>query len=384
MAEKEIQRILTEILYSVVNGTEEAPDIAQRLTEETLISVCRLAKKHDVLHVVSRFVFANKLTLSDAVRSRLEHEEFVSVYRLGQMKHAFGEICDTLDGADIAYVPLKGSVLRPYYPYESMRTSCDIDILIKETDIDKAVFCFEKLGYKTEGRNYHDVSLYSPSKIHLELHFNVFENIDNLDSVLKDAWKHTVPVSGARHKFSDEFFAFHIFSHMAYHFVSGGCGIRSLLDVWVMKHKMGLTAESAKALLTKAGIYKFAEEMTNIADLSFTDNGTDAFSDSVLKYIYSGGVYGNAENSITVKKTKSGNIIRYTLKRLFLPYRTMVTAFPILKKAPFLLPFCWVIRWIKAIFNKKSGRISSEVSYASSISEEKLKETKALLDRLQL
>lgn len=122
-----------------------------------------------------------------------------------------------------------------------MRTSCDIDILIYEEDLEVAINSLETKGYRCGERNYHDVSLYSPSKIHLELHFNIQENMDNLDAVLKDAWEYAVPTNTSQYAFSKEFFAFHIFAHMAYHFVSGGCGIRSLLDIWVLKHKMGIS-----------------------------------------------------------------------------------------------------------------------------------------------
>ena len=42
----------------------------------------------------------------------------------------------------------------------------------------------EKCSYKKQERNYHDVPLVSPNNILLELHFNIKENMDNLDKVL--------------------------------------------------------------------------------------------------------------------------------------------------------------------------------------------------------
>ena len=249
MDEKKVQHILIEILYAAVNELENNESIKEKITPDMLLAIYRLAKKHDLAHVVSNFVHKNKIEIDQELQVRLQREEIMSVYRNEQMKYAFGVICSAFDEAGIAYIPLKGSVIRPYYPYESMRTSCDIDILIHEQDIDFAVRCLESKGYRCGNKHYHDISLYSPNKIHLELHFNIQENIDSLDAVLKNAWSYATLTKGSRYDFEKEFFVYHMYAHMAYHFLSGGCGIRSLLDIWVMEHKMDATYLCAGRLL---------------------------------------------------------------------------------------------------------------------------------------
>lgn len=384
MDEKEIQHILVDILYATINEIENDDSIKQKITPDILLSVYRLAKKHDLAHVVSNFVYRNKIEVDQELQTMLQREEVTSIYRHEQMKYAFGIICGAFDEGGIAYIPLKGSVICPYYPYESMRTSCDIDILIHEHDIDAAIKCLESKGYRCGNKHYHDISLYSPNKIHLELHFNIQENIDSLDTVLKNAWQYAAKSKGCRYDFKKEFFVYHMYAHMAYHFLSGGCGIRSLLDIWVMEHKMDATYSCAEELLRKAGIYKFATEMSNIADKCFTENAEDVFSDTVLKYIFSGGVYGSSENHIAVNKSKKKSSFRYLIERLFLPYNSMTVLYPILKKAPYLLPFCWVARWIKTLFGGKSKRIVSEMTFVNNMSEEKIKEVTAMCSRLGL
>ena len=45
------------------------------------------------------------------------------------------------------------------------------------------------------------------------------------------------------HRMTNEFFLFHCVAHMAYHFVlGGGCGIRPMIDLYVMKQKLALIA----------------------------------------------------------------------------------------------------------------------------------------------
>ena len=385
MDDKEIRKILIEILYTVINEAESSPILIQKITEDNLVSVYRLAKKHDLAHIVSNYVYQNKITVEKAeLRAKLQKEEMMSVYRNEQMKYTFEQICDIFDEANIPYVPLKGSVIRPYYPYENMRTSCDIDILIHEENLEAAISCLENTGYRCGDKNYHDVSLYSPNKIHLELHFNIQENMDSLDNVLKDAWNYASLVKGSRYEFNKNFFVFYMYAHMAYHFLSGGCGVRSLLDIWVMEHKMNAPYSCAEDLLKKAGIYEFASEMSNISNKCFSFNERDEFSDLILEYICDGGIYGSKENNIAIYKSKDKSSFNYLMERLFFPYKCMIVSYPILKKAPYLLPFCWVVRWMKAIFDNKLNKFTFEMSKAKKIPDQTIREIKEIRSRLGL
>ena len=382
MGDREVQHILMQVLYAALKGTEDTRSIKDRLTPNIIDSIYLLAKKHDLAHVVSSFVHNNKIDVDQQLLLKLRKEEYLSVYRNEQTNRAFKEICAVFEENDITYIPLKGSVLRPYYPYESMRTSCDIDLLVREGDLDLAISSLETIGYHCKKRNYHDVSLFSTNRVHLELHFSLHENMDSLDAVLKDAWEHAVPVAGAQYKFSDQFFAFHMFAHMAYHFTSGGCGIRSLLDISTMEHKMGISFLHAKELLEKAGIYNFAYEMSKLADLYFANGKTDTFSDLLLDYICRGGIYGSISNKIAAKKAKSNSSVLYVLSRLFLPYKSMCILYPFLKNHPYLLPFCWIARWIKTVFCGDKKQIFAEISYSSNVSSRTIADIKSLRNRL--
>ncbi len=384
MDEKAIQRVLIEILHATVNERAADAALKEKMTAQTIAAVYRLAKKHDLAHVVSHFVYQNQIQADNELAQKLQREELLSVYRHEQMKAALEEICQAFEQAQIAYVPLKGAVIRAYYPYESMRTSCDIDILIQEKQLKDAIKCLQEKGYAVGKRDYHDVSLYSPNKIHLELHFNILENMDNLDSVLKDAWAYATPSTGSRFDFQKKFFVFHMYAHMAYHFLAGGCGIRALLDIWVMEQKMGAHYSCAETLLKKAGIYTFAAQMSKIANQCFTQNAQGEFADLVLKYIYSGGVYGNQANHATVSKTKSKSSVAYVFKRFFMPYKVMAATYPILKKLPFLLPFYWLVRAGKAVFGGKTKRIISEIQCANDVSDAQIEEMNEIRSKLGL
>lgn len=381
MNEKHDQDILLEILHCAVNGIPGSSALNEKLTADGIVRVYKLARKHSLAHLVSRYVFRNGLALPQELAARFQQEDILCVYKHERMKFALKEICDAFDGANIAYIPLKGSVLREHYPDESMRTSCDIDVLVREAELDRAVDVLVEKGFRRGERHYHDISLYSPNGTHLELHFSIQENIDSLDAVLKNAWDYAVPEAGSRYGFGPEFFVFHMYAHMAYHFLGGGCGIRSLMDIWIMEHRMDAAYPCAEKLLKQAGIYRFAEEMSAIANRCFTEH--DA-SDPVLVYIWRGGVYGSQKNRLSVQKKQLGSSRAYIWKRIVLPYSSMKISYPILKKHPVLLPLCWVHRWIRAIFRGKTGKFASELVSAGRISEDDVQEVTDICLRLGL
>lgn len=378
MNEKEMQSLLMQVFGAALKGT--APE-KELLTPESLPAVYALAKKHSLGHFVTRYVFGNGIATDPEMARKLQREELISVHQYERMQYTYREICQIFDEENIAYIPLKGSVLRGFYPDPTLRTSCDIDILIRQEELDRAVGVLKEKGYQVGQRQFHDIGLYSPNKIHLELHFNILENMDLLDSVLKDAWQYAVPVSGSRYEFRKEFFVFHMYAHMAYHFLAGGCGVRSLMDIWVMEHRMDAHYALAEELLRKAGIHTFAARICEIADICFEQ--TD-YSDPILDYIWRGGTYGTVENHITVQKKDGVSSFSYIWMRIFLPYKLMVISYPILKKLPVLLPVCWVLRWLRVLLTGRSGRLSAEYACAKGIADDRLTEVKEMCYRLDL
>lgn len=117
------------------------------------------------------------------------------------LNDALQKIETALNEEQIPYIPLKGSVLRNLYPAPDMRTSSDIDVLVHEEDIDKAVDAIESAtNFEMDHRAYHDISMLNKS-VHLELHFSIKENDENLDSVLSRAWEYEVSTEGSRYAY---------------------------------------------------------------------------------------------------------------------------------------------------------------------------------------
>ena len=134
-------------------------------------------------------------------------------------------------------------------------------------------------------------------------------------------------------------------------------------------------------LLQKAGIYKFAAEMSALANRVLAEqDGTDP----LLEYIWKGGVYGSTKNKLSIQKMRMGGVAGYTKHRLFPRLKTLEGYYPILKKMPILLPVIWIYRGIKAVFRGRTRVLVSEISRTQEIREDSVSEVQAICARLEL
>ena len=210
-----IRDIFISLLRSQIAPGGESTVSVERIDAAMISELFRLAEIHDVTETMFlALVECGALKKGDELFEKFTDAEDVSYFRLKRLEHSLAEIKDTFEAAGIDHVPLKGSVMRKYYPSPLMRMSADIDVLVREASLDEAtrVLC-DKLGYKvTSKKDFHDISLYTPDGMHLELHFNIMENNSALDGTLSRVWDYVAPVSHKKHEFAlvPEFFAFHI------------------------------------------------------------------------------------------------------------------------------------------------------------------------------
>jgi hypothetical protein len=136
-----------------------------------------------------------------------------------------------------------------------MRTSCDIDILVQECDLDAAADALvQKLQFTKGKKEHHDISLFSPVKVRLELHFSLehVEHVQGEREILHNVWQHVLPEGDSkwRCRLTDEMFYFYHITHMAKHLQEAECSIRPFLDLWIMNHRMPGDPAAREALLS--------------------------------------------------------------------------------------------------------------------------------------
>ena len=356
-----------------------------------LATLYRLSASHDLAHLVCDALQKNDLLPQNEIGQAFQKQKDLAVYRYIQQTAAFEEISRVFEEAGVVYVPLKGIVIRQYYPEPWMRTSCDLDILVHEEDLERASeLAIDRLGYKRDVHDgYHDISLYSPAGVHLELHFQIKENMKTLDTVLACVWENVQPVEGSAYRsaMSGEFFMFYHLAHMSYHFVSGGCGLRAFVDCHLLSEKQPCDQQHLEALLEAGGIRKFADTAFSYADawLGCHRFGRSKIDASVQKYILNGGMYGTLENSISVQQAQRGGRARNILNRLWIPYEALQIAYGAPADRKYMIPLYQVKRWTQLVFQKKRlGHGVKEIMRNVTTSDGDRSEIAQILDHLGL
>jgi len=361
-----------DIMFSLIRYelTGDAPKLP---SEDVLDNLYRLSKSHDLAHLIGSALEKNHCKLPPELSKKFNDQQFMAIYRYEQSRYELERIKELFENKKIPFIPLKGSVIRELYPDPAMRTSCDIDILIHESDLKKALKALEEeLDYSVGTRFVQDVSLTSPGGVHLELHFELIED-DYFSApaipILKDAWKYATPEDGLYlHNFSPDFFMFYHIAHMAKHFARGGCGIRPFMDLWLLNHTESYKNLNAE-LIKESGLTDFYEASCKLSEVWFSNSAHDSLTASMEKYLLGAGVYGSTENRVAVGRKKSGGKLSYIMSRIFLPYSMMKNQHPILKNLPILLPFFQITRWFRIIFEGRFNKSIKELKLSAKSNE---------------
>lgn len=339
---------MDQLLFSVIGNaicghalTSEEKTQLHNL--EAVQNLFKIANLHDLAHLLAGPIIQENADIK--IRAELQKKQIIAIFHRQRMdevqqliRNAFADKVD--------FIFLKGSVLCSLYPETWMRTSCDIDVLIKSDDFSVACAQLENAGLIKGKSGAHDVKFYSKDKIvSIELHYSL---ADNTVKVLNEPWDNAKNIGSSEYKMSDEYFYMYHIYHMKKHILEGGCGVRPFLDLWLLD-KRKYNDEKLKELLCEAGIYEFSQNASKLAKFWFSKEPADENIQKLANFILSGGVYGNSLNRTAVGVGNKG--VKFIFSWAFPSYNTLVGDNPNGKK--FLLPYYWLRRIFVATFNKK-------------------------------
>lgn len=383
--------LLMTILRSEVLESEELEVIKSELTEEALEKLYKLSKAHDLAHIVASALIKLGKLGQDELSKKWNKQFLLAVYRRQQQNEVLEQLCALFEENRIEHIPLKGSVLCNYYPEPWMRTSCDIDILIHPEDTDRAIEVLCGAGFTHEKTlSLHDYSFYSDTKVHIELHIDLSNGRQILKAapILKESWKHTHATENHtfQQQFSNEFFLFYHIAHMAKHFVNGGCGVRSFLDLYILKKRYTVDEKALRDLLLPAELLEFYNAACETVIAWFSQSGHSAKTRQMEQFVLTGGIYGTAVNEGTMKAAHGveTGTIRHWLKAIFLPRKNMELLYPKIEKHPILLPYYHVKRWFGIFRKDKRQKIKNTIQIQNEISPEATQSATDLLVSLGL
>lgn len=376
------------LIRSAISGSPLSPEEKELFAEGKVSDLILLSREQDLVHLVALAMQKNGL-VSEKEASTIQKGFLQAVLRYERLGFVTEKIYAEFEKERIPFLPLKGAILRKYYPEPWMRTSCDADILIRPEDLERASqVLVESLSFRKGKRTSHDIPFFAPSGEHIELHFDLLEEnrANHAIRVLQYVWTDATPErEGAFHyEMSDEFFYFYHIAHMAKHMEIGGCGVRPFLDLYLLDQNAEKKKEKRDAMLKKGGLYHFAQKARKLSRVWFGGEEADRVSLMMQSYLFRGGLYGSSENKVAVSLEKKGGKGKYLLRRIFVPAEQLSRYFPILKKRPYLAPIMQVRRWLFLLDPYIFKMAKNEIKNNFSIKKEESKKMKSFMDEIGL
>lgn len=302
-------------------------------------------RKADVLQSVPEDI--KKVLLSDY---------YTAIFRDSQFDHTKAQLSQKLIHAQIPHIFLKGACLKYDYPEPALRTMCDLDVLVRTEDfpgLEKVALEMGGTPKHSDGnhRNYH-----FPGGVAVEFHPNLLHQDIPVGTEINPGWQYAkkdMPTSAG--ELTPEGFYLNTICHLANHFVSGGVGVRFVLDVWVNRHRSKNKPDRAfvEEELRKFELLAFAQNIEALADAWFGSGEMTPLLEGLGNYILTSGLHGREERAMlnAVSLSPGGTRRSALLKKAFHSRQEMEDRFPWCKGKPWLLPVAWCVRATKAVIN---------------------------------
>ena len=331
-------------LFKVIRSGMEIETPAFSLSEEDISSLLKTGLRQSILPVIYHGL--KRMNIPAEMLKSFQLGISRDIYQYIRREQSLKHVRTGLDQAQVPYILLKGSVLRHLYPSPNLRTSCDIDVLVQEKDLDKAVEIMETFaGFHTLHKAYHDISMVD-NNTHLELHFSIKENSENIDRLLVKAWDYAEPSGdGCRYQFTPEFQIFHVIAHMSYHFLHGGLGIRPFLDLWLLRNKTHFDEQMVRQMCSECGILTFYEECCTLSEVWLGGAEHTKITRTLESFCLSGGVFGTKKFQNAARQ-KEHRGLRYILNRAVPPLSEVNEFYKDETGKPHTYPYYIVKRWI--------------------------------------
>ena len=334
------------------------------------------------------YAFAARHMISAAVAMALESADFKdsrSENAIGKairkeviFQSALQDISSRMEKEQIWHAPLKGAVIKDYYPKFGMREMSDVDILIDPDHVEEVKQIMEDLGFTTikYGSDTHDIYHKEPI-LNVEIHKSFFNS--NHEAVFQEyfhSFQAKLDKQTYVYQFSPEDFYIFLIAHEYKHFSGGGTGLRSLMDTYVYTKSVPLDLISVTAEMEKLGIAEFERSNRLLSAKLFTDKDLTEAEQKQLDYILSSGTYGSLFHKIDNSLNKnSWSKIDYVVRRFSIPiskknkdYASYVAEYPVFYKYKFLLPFLPFYRIIQSV---NHGRFFSELDALKKVTNNK-------------
>ena len=347
-------------------------------------AVMRQARFHHVEPLIF-YALRDRTQAPEEVLDELTAAHRLSVFRDIQQEAAGAVLRETLTAAGVPHILLRGALLKRDYPCPDMRTMSDLDYLVRMEDYPAVKAAVKSLGGRhihTDGGHY---TVELPPNILVEFHPNLIYVASPVGGGINPGWQYARRDSGPYAlELTEEGFYLNMLCHLAYHFVSGGTGVRSVLDVWVYRrrHSPQPDRDFVDAELERTGLAAFAGNIEALSEAWFGGAPVGEELEPLEEYILTSGVYGTVRRAVLNAAcfSREGAGWAALWNKAFYPRAELENRFPWTKNRPWLLPAAWCVRGVKAL-TRHSGHIKEWSRAASAVSAQEVAACRKELQR---
>lgn len=325
------------------------------------------SRSHSIEALIYRALYPLLSHSADPVWKQWENRASQLLAQSIVQLQARDDLIHMLTQAGMDVLPVKGCWLKELYPDLGDRQMSDLDMLIRPEDASAAERLLLTRGYQKEEVSYHHTTYIQPPYLALELHTSLLPDIDEHRSYYEDVWEKAVPSDGIprlyRLKPEDEYLFYLV--HLSKHLSEGGSGIRSILDNCIyFRCFPNMDGDYLGKELETLGLSELAWQVQELSCCWFETGATIPKAlEPLAQAVCTAGTYGSLEMRTRhrmerLSKKYPNPVIRffaYCLTRFFRPLSEMKRHYPVLEKAPILLPVFWVVRIVSMmVHNEKS------------------------------
>lgn len=322
-------------------------------------AIFELAKKQDVENIVFLSIDQLENNIDSNLYSIWQEAYYKRMKYSAFQDMALEELIEAFTKAGIDCMPLKGSVIKNYYPSPDLRSMGDIDFLVREQNRQVVRDIMHNIGYEDDILDDGQVDAFKKGKLtYIEIHYDFSAENHVMHEIFTIDWDKLISTE-TEHLYQMTFEDLYFFNtgHYVKNMHNKGMGLRGVVDTFVLWNR--LSDEEKASLINRFEIIEindFNSKLVKIANIWFNNAEDDGSLESIQEYLMARLTYGD-EKTLRILQTmyadQTSSNTEYIWIKIFPSANALYKRYNIKHRCFILLPFLWIKRIFGLIFGNK-------------------------------
>lgn len=326
--------------------------------------IYKLSSIHNMTAIITQTakLLQKEYQPSGEIRSAFNQQLGLTLLDYDKKRSALDKIKNVLNDNDVDYIIVKGAVLSNFYPIPQLRTSGDIDIILRSNSFDDDIAVLINQGVRLVHDDY-CTKTFEIDGCDIEMHRDADVNNEYFD----DIFLHCT-VNGCEYSLDDYNHLLYILCHLCKHLAYTGAGVRMLADIDAFVRNIDSFNEAKFLVLCKnAGIEYTAKIILALCNLWFgtpIDSKIQLDENTLFMFervMLDGGVFGLEQSNLggyLVAKNSDGRVgslgkLKALFKWIFPPAEYVRAYYDYSRKRSSFIPLAYLNRIFDAVFKRR-------------------------------